>query len=139
MSPHAHHHHHGHVWAGRLMVAIGCVLVLGANFLIFREASLRIEPSPARRMISVITLLWMFAGAWLMCARMIWGRFLVLFILYAGSLGYFLGGVIGLTAAYPWPLLRVRIFFIASGVYLFISLVLTHSRHVRRLTSRMWE
>ena len=34
---------------------------------------------------------------------------------------------------------RARSVFIATAVYLFASLVLTHSKHVRRLTSRALE
>jgi hypothetical protein len=29
--------------------------------------------------------------------------------------------------------------FIATGVYLYVSLVFTHSKHIRRLTSRAYE
>jgi hypothetical protein len=34
---------------------------------------------------------------------------------------------------------RLTPIFIATGVYLYVSLVFTHSKHIRRLTSRAYE
>jgi hypothetical protein len=121
------------------MVVVGAILVLGANGLVFNEAAIPLHPLPALKGITVISLLWMFAGAWGTCARKLWARYLMLAILYVGSLGFFLTGIITL-AMDDGPLLgRLQPIFIATALYLFVSLVLTHSKHVRRLTSRAWE
>ena len=67
------------------------------------------------------------------------GAVLVLTILYSGSLGFFLAGIIT-ESTNDGPMVdRVGCVFIATIIYLYVSLVLTHSRHVRRLTSRTWE
>jgi hypothetical protein len=137
MSP-IHHRHHGSVSVGRIMVVAGCFLVLVANTLVFKEAAVP-PPLPLLKVIAVMSLVWMFAGAWSMCTRTLWARFMVLIILYAGSLGFFLAGVITM-ATDDGPLVgRVQSIFIATAVYLYVSLVFTHSKHVRRLTSRAWE
>ena len=52
---------------------------------------------------------------------------------------YALTGVIGAATYEPALEGRLKPFFIATAIYLFVSLVLTHSKHVQRLTSRMWE
>ena len=135
MNP-SHHHHHGNILVGRIIVVVGCLFILVVNALVFKQAS-GLHPMPIVKVIATITLLWMYAGAWLMCTRKIWGRFLVLIILYLGSLGFFLGGATGLASSQPQE--QVRGCFIAAAIYLFVSLVLTNSRHVHRLTSRMWD
>jgi len=132
-------HHHGNILVGRIVVAVACLLILAANALLFKDAAAPIHPFPVLEVITVISLLWMFTGAWLMCTRKSVGRFLVLIILYLGSLGFFLTGVIGAATYEPALEGRLKPFFIATAIYLFVSLVLTHSKHVQRLTSRMWE
>jgi len=139
MSTEHHHHHRGSIFVGRIMVAGGCLLVLVANALIFKDASALPSPLPVLKVIAVISLIWIFAGAWGMCTRKVWMRFMVLIILYAGSIGYFLAGIITVSTG-DGPLVgRLSSIFIATAVYLYVSLVLTHSRHVHRLTSRAWE
>jgi len=138
MSP-AHRHHHGNVFVGRVMVAVACLFVLGANGLVFKQAAGPPHPLPVLKVITVISLIWMFTGAWIMCARKSWGRYLVLTILYAGSLGFFLAGIATVATEDGDLVGRVQPIFIATAVYVYVSLVLTHSRHVRRLTSRTWE
>jgi len=132
-------HHHGSIFAGRIMVVAGCLLLLGANALVFREASAAPHPLPPLKGITLISLLWIFAGAWGICTRKGWTRYLVLIILYAGSLGYFLASVITVTTG-DGPLVgRLSSIFIATAIYLYVSLVFTHSKHICRLTSRAWE
>lgn len=139
MSYSHHHHRHGVVSLGRAMVVAGCVLILIANGLVFREASAPPHPLPLLKVITVISLVWMFAGASAMCMRKVWARYLVLTILYAGSLGFFLAGIITVSTNDGVLVGRLRPIFIATAVYLYVSLVLTHSKHVRRLTSRALE
>ena len=134
-----HHHRHGKVFVGRVMVVVACLLVLWVNGLVFKEAAAPPHPIPALKVITVISLIWMFTGAWGMCARQAWSRYLVLTILYAGSLGFSLAGIITLATEDGVLVGRMGPIFIAAAVYLYVSLVLTHSKHVRRLTSRAFE
>jgi hypothetical protein len=90
MSATRHHRQHGSIFAGRIMVIVGCLLVLVANGLVFRDAA-KVPPRlPLLELLTVISLIWMFAGAWGICTRRGWMRYLVLTILYIGSLGFFL-------------------------------------------------
>ena len=119
-------------------MAVACLCIAGANSLLFKDAAAAAHPFPKLKIVAVISLLWMVAAAWLLCARAMVGRFLVLFILYAGCLGFFLDGIIRLAMLAPkfdelWP------FFAATAIYFVVSVVVTHSVHVQRLTSRMWE
>lgn len=134
-----HHRHHGRVGVGRVMVMAGCLLVLVANGLVFKAAAGPPRPLTGLKVIAVISLIWIFAGAWGMCTRKSWSRYLVLTLLYAGSLGFFLTGVISASMDDAALEGRLQPIFIATAVYLYVSLVLTHSKHVRRLTSRAFE
>jgi hypothetical protein len=136
---HHHRHHHGNVRIGRAVVAGGCLLVLLANGLLFREGSSRPQPLPILKLLSIVSLMWMYAGAWGMCSRMAWARALTLTILYAGSVALFLTGIITVTSGEGVMAGRLRPVWIATAIYLYVSLLLTHSKHVRRLTSRAYE
>jgi hypothetical protein len=136
---HHHHRHHGRVFAGRIIVAVACLFLLAVNAMLFKVAAARPHPIPALKLVAVASLLWMFTGAWGMCARQGWARVLTLMILYVGSVGYFLAGIITLTTNDGDLVGHLQPLFIATAVYLIVSLVLTHSRHVRRLTSRAYE
>jgi len=121
------------------MVAAGCLLILGANFLLFREAQKTSPPLPILKLISVVSLLWMFTGAYGICTRIVWTRSVVLAILYIGSIGFFVTAVI-VASSGDGPLVgHLTPVFIATAVYLYVSLVFTHSKHIRRLSSRAWE
>jgi hypothetical protein len=134
------HNRHGNIPTGRIMVVAGCLAVLVANGLVFREAAAFPHPLPPLEVIAVISLLWVFAGAWGMCMRKIWGRSMALTVLYAGSLSLFVSIMITLTGTSDGVLVgRLEPLIIADGIYLLASLVLTKSKHVRRLTSRQWE
>jgi len=134
----AAYHHHGRIPVGRAIVAAACLLVVGVNAWLFAEAAAPSRPLPMLKLVVIISLVWMFAGAGLLWMRLALGRYLVLTILYAGSLGFFLAGAIT-ECMDDAPLTgRVVPVFVAMAVYLVVSLVLTHSRHVRRLTSRAW-
>ena len=136
--PH-HHHQYGSVLVGRAMVGAACLLVLGANALVFKNAANPNHPNQLLETITLVSLLWIFAGAWFLCARKMWGRVLVLTILYMGCLGFFLTGIISASADETGQGGWFSSSIIAAVIYLFVSLVLTHSKHVQRLTSRMWE
>jgi hypothetical protein len=133
------HHRHGSVVVGRALVAVSCLLVLWVNALIFKQASDPRAPLPVLKGVAVITLLWMFAGASALCRRKAWGRTFVLTILYAGTFASFIWGIIILGTADTSLAGGVKPTFVTTGVYLYTSLVLTHSKHVRRLTSRIYE
>jgi hypothetical protein len=131
--------HHGNILIGRIMVAVACLLVLWVNLLIFRQASAPRHPLPVLKVVTIISLLWMVAGAWGMCRRQNFGRSLVLTILYLGSFAGFIWGIIILGTADTSLAGGLEPTFIATAVYLITGLVLTHSKHVRRLTSRAYE
>jgi uncharacterized membrane protein len=122
------------------MVAGGCFLVLIANAILFNLAAAPTHPVLVLKVITLISLIWMFAGAWGMAIRKAWGRAMALTVLYAGSLGYFLTTAVALTDTQGGSIAgRLSPFIIATVVYTFVSFVLTRSRHIRRLTSRTWE
>jgi len=133
------HLRRGSVLVGRIMVAAACLLVLVANGVVFQSAASQPHPLPELQLVAVASLAWIFTGAWCMCIRKVWARGLTLSILYAGSLASFLAGVIA-GATNEGPLVgHLQPLAISTAIYLFLSLVLTHSRHVRRLTSRIWD
>ena len=57
------------------MVAAGCILLLVANGVVFKEAQARPHPLPILELIMVASLIWIFAGAWAMCTRKVWARY----------------------------------------------------------------
>jgi hypothetical protein len=121
-----------------MMVAAGCLILLVANGLVFKEATAA-PALPILQVITVISLLWIVAAAWGVCRRNGWMRYMLLTILYAGSIGFFLTAIITL-ATVDGPLVgRVGPIFIATAAYIYVSLVFTHSKHVKRLSSRAWE
>jgi len=138
MSP-SHHRHHGSVSHGRITVVAGCVLLLVANGLIFQDAKSPVHPLPGLQIAMAISLIWIYAGAWAMCTRKYWGRYLVLTILNIASISFFLAVLVTLTTENAVLSGRLIPIIIALAIYLCVSGVLTHSRHVRRLTSRIWE
>jgi FtsH-binding integral membrane protein len=81
----------------------------------------------------------MFAGAWGMCTRKGWSRVLMLTILYVGSFGLFLTSIITLSTESAPLAGRIASIVVGGAVYMISSLVLTHSRDVKRLTSRALE
>jgi peptidoglycan/LPS O-acetylase OafA/YrhL len=127
------HGRHGNIFVGRIIVAAAFLLVLAVNWLIFKQAGIPEHPNPWLKMAAIISLIWMFAGGWGMYIRMGWGRAWVLTILYVGSLG-FLIAVISLLVMgeHDW----LMVLSIGTAVYSLASLVLTNSKHVKRLTKR---
>jgi hypothetical protein len=133
------HHHHGNVLVGRIIVLVGCLIILGINYKLFTIASWR-PPLPAMKGLLVISMLWMFAGAGLTIGRVAVGRYMALTILYAASFGLFVTSVISNSLDDRAMAIRLRMpTFFAAAVYLIISLVFTYSRHIYRLTSRAFE
>ncbi len=95
--------------------------------------------SRSAKVVVIISLLWMGAGAWIMCRRQGFGRVLVLTILYLGTAGFFILILLTLLSDEPPLVEGLNVESISAAVYLFTSLVLTHSKHVKRLTSRAYE
>ncbi len=122
-----------------MMVVAACLIMLVENGLLFKEGASPLHPVESLKVIAVLSLLWMFTGAWGIFFRKAWGRVLALTILYLCSAGYFLAVIITATSGSGVFVGRLRPIVIATLVYVYLSLVLTHSRHVRRLTSRTWE
>jgi hypothetical protein len=137
MTPHSHLH--GSVPIGRIIVVVACLIILAVDLWIFKRAGAPPNPLPLLQGAVVISLLWTFAGAVGMCRRKAWARSLVLTILYATTFGLFIWGLVVLATADSTLAGGLRPTFIATPVYLIISLVLTHSKHVKRLTSRAYE
>ena len=137
---HRHPRHVGIVMVGRIMVGVGSLLILVANGLLFKLAATRTPSIPELKVVTLITLVWMLTGAWGMFARKVWGRAMALTVLYIGSVAGFLTIIITLTGPHEGLLYgRLYPFYIATGLYIYVSLVFTNSKHVRRLTSRTWE
>jgi hypothetical protein len=133
------HRHHGNVFVGRVILGVACLLVLSVNALIFQQASAPQHPLPVLKVVMVMSLVWMFTGAWAVGRRLTWGRPLMLAILYASALASGVWGLIILATADRTLAGGLKPTFIATAVYFVTSLVLTHSKHVRRLTSRAYE
>jgi hypothetical protein len=139
MSQSHHHHHHGSATRGRAMAIVGCLLIIAANAFVFKDARDQARPILFLQLCMAISLIWILAGTWAMCVRLVWGRFFVLTVLYIGTIGFFIATLISITTE-GGPLEgRLTPLFIAGVIYLVVSLALTKSRNVRRLTSRAWE
>ena len=121
------------------MVMVGCILILGANYMIFKEAAAKPNPLPPLEGVAVISFLWMFAGASGICMRLGWGRAMALTILYLGSIGFFVTIIITVCTDDGTLVGRLTPIVVATIAYTYVSLVFTHSRHVKRLTSRVWD
>ena len=134
-----YHHRHGVVSLGRIMVVVAFLLVLAANLLLYKQSAASSSSSPLLQEVVIISLVWMFAGAVGLYVRKAWGRVLLLTILNAGAFGLFLLGMVALTSKDNSFGGLIRFIFIAMAVYVIASLVLSNSRHVRRLTSRALE
>ena len=139
MSP-SHHHRHGSILVGRIFVAVACLLVLGANLMICKAATSPQFPVPAYVKARLLAgLVWLFAGALAMCMRRGWGRYMALFFVYVETFDFFLSGIVAFNSAEIVPPGMIKAYFIGTAVYLYVALVLTHSKHVQRLTSRAYE
>ncbi len=141
-----HRRHHGNAVVGRIIVAAGCLLLLAADLFVCKaaifpshpldhDAAIKMHYAVAR---FLVTLIWVYAGAIAMCLRQPWGRYLMLTIVYIGALDFFFTVVVSLNYEHPSTGLTGPM-IVATIVYVVVSLVITKSRHVRRLTSREWE
>ena len=133
------HSRHGSVFAGRIIVAVACLLVLWVNVAIYRQAAAPPHPLPGLQVVAVMSLVWLYAGATAVCWRQNWGRPLMLTVLYAGWLAAFVWGIVILGTADRTLAGGLMPTCIATVVYVIASLTLTYSKHVRRLTSRIYE
>lgn len=134
-----HRHIHGSVTVGRTIVAVGLLPLLWANWIIFEQALVTPYPMPGMEQMMVISVLWIIVSATALGLRKSWGRYLLLTILYASAFGFFITGVITLATGEAPLAARLKPMMIGTVFYLIVSLVLTHSKHVKRLTSRTWE
>ena len=135
----AHVSRHGNIVVGRVIIAVACLLVVCVNVLMFKRSVAPPEQLRLLKGLMVISFIWIFTGAWAMCTRRNWGRPLVLTIFYAKTFIYFVLVIIILGAADLTLAGGLKPTFIGMVVYFITSLVLTHSKHVRRLTSRAYE
>jgi hypothetical protein len=133
------HRHHGNIQLGRTIVAAAALVILVADWLIYRQAISTPFPPPGLPATIIISIVWLIAGAIAMGMRHAWGRVMVLSILYIGAIGFFVIAIITISAADGPMADRLKSLFATTFVYFVVSLVLTHSKHVRRLTSRAWE
>jgi len=134
-----HHHGRGNIKIGRMFVAGGTLAVLGTNALVYKEAMVTAYPVPGVPVAMITGMMWMIAGAGGWCMRRPWGRFMSLTILTAGCFGLFVTGVVTVANAQGAVAKQGELAFVATAVYLVVTLVLAKSKNVRRLTSRTWE
>jgi len=136
---HRHRHRHGNPFLGRIIVVVACLFLLGADLIISKAATHPgTQPDKLGIAIIFLVLVWVYAGAIATCVRKIWGRFLMLTLIYIGTLNFFVYIVIQLNS-HVIPKDYVKALIFGTVIYLIVSLVLTHSKDVRRLTSRVWE
>jgi hypothetical protein len=133
------HWRNGNIALGRIMVIVVCLLVLWVDTAIFKQASAPAYPLPALKGAVAVSVLWLLTGAAGTCLRRGWARPMMLTVLYLGSIGSFVWAIIVLGVADRTLAGGFKPTFFAGVVYLIASLVLTNSKHVRRLTSRMFE
>ncbi len=133
------HRHRGNILLGRAIVAAASVIILVADLLIYRQAIKTPFAFSGLPITVIISAIWLVAGAVAMGMRYAWGRAMVLAILYAGASGLFVIAIVTIGAADGSPAIVLKSLFATAFIYLVVSLVLTNSKHVRRLTSRNWE
>jgi hypothetical protein len=121
------------------MVIVAALIVLAVNAFIYKHALAFPYEPPTMQIAMVIGVVWVVAGSWGICNRKPWGRALVLTILYVGAFWYFITTIIVVADANGPVKNRLAPMVLGTAVYLIIGLILTHSKHVRRLTSRTWE
>ena len=140
-SPHHHHrHHHGNAKVGRIIVAVGCLILLAdALYTCKVTVELGDKMTSMTNVSAFVVLIWVYTGAGAMCMRKMWGRFLVLTILYIETLSTFVQGIVAVNDTEGQWALIAKTLFMNSAIYLVVSLVFTHSRHIKRITSRTWE
>ncbi|MGA3171223.1 MAG: hypothetical protein ABSE62_09425 [Chthoniobacteraceae bacterium] len=134
-----HRHRHGNPFVGRIIVAVACLFLLGADLIICKAATRPgAQPDKLGVAITFMLLGWIYSGAIATCARKLWGRVLMLTLIYIATIYFFISTVILLNSrVIPKDYAKALIF--GTVIYLVVSLVLTRSKDVRRLTSRVWE
>lgn len=133
------HHHHGNIVLGRITVAVAIVFVLAADWLICRQENRTPFPVAGIQITIIISVIWLVAGAIAVGMRYAWGRAMVLTILYSGAFGFFVTAIITVGDADGRLAVRLIPLLATTSIYLVFGLILTHSKHVKRLTSRAWE
>jgi hypothetical protein len=134
-----HRQKHGNILLGRAIAAVTALVILGIDCLIYRQSVLTPFPIPGLQVTIVISAIWLIAGTVAVCMRQAWGRVMMLTILYTGAIGFFVIAVVILGAADPGVMARLKPLGLAIFVYFVAVLVVSNSRHIRRLTSRSWE
>ena len=120
-------------------MAVATLLILGIDLLIYRQTNLTPFPLPDFQVILVVSIIWLIAGAIALCVRKAWGRVMVLTILVAGCLSFFVNIVVVLSDGTPPIAARIKPLSLAIFIYFVAILVISNSKHIRRLTSRTWE
>jgi len=121
------------------MVAAVVFFILGTDWLIYRQGTRTPFPVAGFQVAIIISIAWFVAGAVAMGMRHVWGRVMVLAILYGGAIGFFVTAIITVGAADGQVAVRLKPLSFAILIYFVAALVVANSRHVRRLTSRVWE
>ena len=132
-------HHHGNASAGRVTVGVVCLAVLAANGLIFWKVA---SPEPPILWLKILTLItppWLLAGGWYATRRAAWGRGMMLIVLYVGTAALFMAAVMTLVSENAPLRGRLGLILAAAAIYLIAGLVVTHSKDIRRLTSRAYD
>ena len=132
-------HKHGNIPRGRITVAIAVIFVLGVDWLIYRQANRTPFPFAGLQAILIISGIWLIVCAIALGMRQAWGRFMVLTILYAVTGAFFLLAIITISGADGQTAVRLKTLAVGTLIYFVAGLFLANSRHVRRLTSRIWE
>jgi hypothetical protein len=105
----------------------------------YRQTNLAPYPVPDFPVILIVSMIWLIAGAIALCMRQPWGRVMVLTILIAGCLSFFVNIVAILGDAAGSVAARIEPLLLAIVIYFVAILFINNSRHIRRLTSRVWE
>jgi hypothetical protein len=132
-------HHHGSIRIGRIMVVVCCLFIVLADALVFREDKTNAYPLPGTQLVIAISLVWLAAGAAGLIMRRPWGRYFLLIVIYIFCVTFFITAIIVVASGEGEVAARLKPLSVTTIIYLVISLVLTQSKNVRRLTSRQWD
>jgi len=122
---------HGRCWTGAVSLVI-----LAVNASIYTWAATPPDPIPLLQMLMLVSLPWLFAGAWGLCTRKGWGRAMMLGVLYLGSVAFLIGWIFSLTTELQEFGHCSTVLLLGMVGYVICSIALTTSKDVRRLTSR---
>jgi hypothetical protein len=134
-----HRQKHGNIQLGRAVVAVAAFLILGVDWLIYRQDARTPFPFPGLQLYIIISIIWFIAGVIGLCMRQPWGRVMALTILSVGALALFATAIMIIGGAEDQMAVRLKPLSAAILIYFVAGLVIAKSKHIRRLTSRTWE